>query len=475
MPLLSALESVNELRWDEPRRVHFVGIGGAGMRSLAKVLCEFGWDVSGSDINCDGLHAFKMQGIPIYQGHSSLVVTNELDLVIHSDAIAPENVELKWARENSTPVFRYAEFLGQMSRRCQTIAVAGTHGKSTTTAMAGNIFRAAGLDPTTIYGASLTDQQPGGRAGSTSQLLVEACEYQQNFLHLHPDVALLLGCQWDHVDCYASQSDVQQAFTEFVERVPAGGLVVANADCPTARFATNEAVARSVTFGLQPTADWRASNLQARHGYFHFSIFNKQTHLCDASLRIAGKHNLMNALAAAAVAAESGISAQAIREGLSSFQGLHRRLEVVGTHAGVTLLDDYGHHPTEVAATLSAVRAMYPNRRLWCIFQPHQGDRTAAMLEDFASSLQNSDKLCIADVFQARPNRRGPNATAADLATCCRALGADASEQHTLAGIVELLADTLQAGDVLLTIGAGNIRNVIHEWTDRVRRYRPTG
>ncbi len=474
MPLLSPSNSVNELRWDRPRRVHFVGIGGAGMRSLAKVLYEFDWDVSGSDISCDELHLPKTRGLTIYRGHSPLVVTDDIDLVIYSDAIRPNNVELVRARANDTPTLSYAEFLGQMSLRTKTIAVAGTHGKSTTTAMAAEIFRAGGLNPTTVYGASLTDEQPGGGAGSTSQLLVEACEYRRNFLHFSPDVALLLGCQWDHVDCYASQSEVQQAFTDFVERVPSHGLVVAHEDCPIIQLAKNGA-ARTVTFGTRPTTDWRAGNLHAHRGVYRFSIFNKQQHLCDVPLQVAGKHNLLNALAAAAMAAESGISSRAIREGLSSFPGLHRRLEWVGTHAGVTLLDDYGHHPTEVSATLSAVRAMYPNRRLWCIFQPHQGDRTAAMLEHFAGSLQNCDKRCIADVFQARPNATGRNATAADLATCCRAMGADVPEQHSLEEIVELLADTLQAGDVLLTIGAGNIRNVIHEWSDRVRRYRPTG
>lgn len=464
-----------DLRWDRPRRVHLVGIGGAGMRSLAKVLLEFGWEVSGSDVHNDGLDALQRRSVPIYQGHHALVVTSDIEVVIYSDAIGSTNVERQRAVENNAVVLSYAEFLGHMSRTCHTVAIAGTHGKSTTTAMTADIFRAAGQDPTTVLGATRPSGQPGGRAGSRSQLLVEACEYQRNFLHLNPDVAVLLGFEWDHVDCYPTPYDVEDAFANFVRRVPPDGLVVAPEACPAVAVARRQAGVRTVTFGLHATADWRASQLRKKRGRYRFNLSCRESHLTEISLQVAGRHNLMNALAAAAVAAESGISATAIRDGLSTFHGLRRRLELVGTQAGVTLIDDYGHHPSEVEATLTAVRAMYPNRRLWCIFQPHQGDRTAAMLEDFARSLQDADQLCIAEVFQARPSDGSRQATARDLATRCRALGADVARVHNNADIADLLTDALQPGDILLTIGAGNIRNVINEWIDRVRRHRATG
>ncbi len=446
------------------------------MRSLAHVLADFGWDVSGSDIHVDdGLRALQGRGVFLSVGHHAMCVTDDVEVVVHSDAVQPSNVELQRASEIDAAVYSYAEFLGHMSRHSRTVAVAGTHGKSTTTAMTTDVFRAAGHDPTTLFGATPLGGQSGGHAGRGSQMLVEACEYQRNFLHLRPETAVILGLQWDHVDCYATLHDVENAFAQFVGCVQPNGLVVVHEDCPTARFAKQQAKLKTVTFGLSSAADWRASNLKAIRGRYQFSIFHGDRLLADVALQVPGRHNLMNALAAAALAAENGVPAKAIQNGLSSFRGLYRRLELVGNHAGVTLIDDYGHHPTEVGVTLAAVREMYPRQRLWCIFQPHQGDRTAAMLEEFARSLQNADTVCIADVFQARPGGGTRHATAADLATRCRELGANVVKVHKAPEIVNLLTQGLQPGDVLLTMGAGNIRNVIDEWINRVRRYRATG
>lgn len=471
----STTDASIELRWNYPRRVHLVGVGGAGMQSLANVLVGFGWDVSGSDIRGDALRELQGRGVAIHTGHNALVVTDDIEVVIHSDAVGAANVELQRAAEIDAAVYSYAEFLGLMSRESRTVAVAGTHGKSTTTAMMADVFRAAGHDPTIVLGATHLDGQPCGHAGDCSRLLVEACEYQRNFLHLHPDVAVVLGVQWDHVDCFTTLQNVEDAFAQFVQCVRPNGLIVVNEACPTARFAKRQTMVKTVTFGQHGTADWRAANIRSSRGRYHFSIFNGDRLLVDVSPRVAGRHNLMNALATAAVAAESGIPADAIREGLSSFRGLRRRLELVGNHAGVTLIDDYGHHPTEVGVTLAAVGEMYPGQRLWCIFQPHQGDRTAAMLDEFARSLQLADRVCIADVFQARADAGSRRATAADLAACGRAMGANVVGVHKASEIVDLLTDALQPGDVLLTIGAGNIRNVINEWINRVRRYRATG
>jgi len=475
MQQCSSTESSIDLRWNLPRRVHLVGVGGTGMQSLANVLVEFGWDVSGSDIRGDSFGRLQGRGALLHTGHHALWVTDEIEIVVYSDAVHCSNVELQRAVETGAAVYSYAEFLGLMSRHSRTVAVAGTHGKSTTTAMLADVFRAAGHDPTIVFGATRLGGQSGGHAGECSQMLVEACEYQCNFLHFRPEMAVLLGLQWDHVDCFATPHDVENAFAQFIQCVRPNGLIVVNEDCPTARFAKRQTMTKTVTFGLSGTADWRAANLRSIQGRYHFSIFGEGRLLVDVSLQVAGRHNLMNALAAAALAAEDGIPAQAIRDGLASFRGLRRRLELVGNHVGVTLIDDYGHHPTEVGVTLEAVGAMYPGRRLWCIFQPHQGDRTAAMLEEFARSLQHADTVCIADVFQARPDAGARQATAADLAIRTRALGANVVGVHKIPEIVDLLTDELQPGDVLLTIGAGNIRNVIDEWINRVRQYRATG
>jgi UDP-N-acetylmuramate--alanine ligase len=340
------------------------------------------------------------------------------------------------------------------------LAIAGTHGKSTTTLMAARILIEAGLDPTVIAGAAPLRKGAGGRAGRGSIVLAEACEYRRNFLHLGPQAAAILNIEPDHFDCYRSFDELKQAFAQFAARLPSHGLLVAREDCAATELAARAASCPVQTFGLDRRADWRAASLRACRGRFSFRIVHRGEWIADVVLRVPGRHNLLNALAAAAISFAAGADGPAIERGLSRFAGVHRRLERVGRWNGAVLIDDFAHHPTEVAAALAAVRQMHPRRRLWCVFQPHQVSRTAHLLDEFAASLQNADKIMIADIFRARERPVPGEIAAADLADRARRLGGDVAAAHSLPEIVKHLSEQLAPDDVLITMGAGNIRNV---------------
>jgi UDP-N-acetylmuramate--alanine ligase len=274
-------------------------------------------------------------------------------------------------------------------------------------------------------------------------------------------VAVVLGIELDHVDCYQSLVDVEHAFAQFVERVPPAGLVLANADCPTTVSAVRQAKCRRATFGFDAQADWQAAGLKVQRGRYRFTVKHRKRELTNVTLCVPGRHNVLNALAAAALASEVGCRGKEIGEALSAFAGIERRLETLGVWNDVTFVDDYAHHPTEVSASLVAVRKMYPDRRLVCVFQPHQTGRTQRLLDELASSLHNADKVYVADIFPARESAlRVPEITAADLARQVRQRGIDVGKCHGTEEIIQQLSSELSSGDVLVTMGAGDIRKV---------------
>ncbi|MBX3412065.1 MAG: UDP-N-acetylmuramate--L-alanine ligase [Pirellulales bacterium] len=440
-------------------RAHLVGVAGAGMRSLARLLVEAGWDVTGSD-QC-------------LAGHHASAVRPTLDLVVHSAAIAPDNVELQRARELHVPTLGYAETLRLLTYGRTTLAVAGTHGKSTTTAMLVEILGASGLDPSHIFGAArLASDAPGGHCGEDPVFVVEACEYRRHFLQLSPQLAVITGVDADHFDCYPQLDALEEAFAEFADRVPADGVIVRRAECKVAGRATADLAARVVTFGGVVGADWRAVPLEQDRGRYTFRIERAGRSFVECRLLVPGRHNMFNALAAAALAAEFGVPAEAIVAGLSHFRGLTRRLETLAVDSGLHHLDDYAHHPTEVAATLAAIREMYSDSRVWCVFQPHQISRTEHLLDELAVSLQNADKVIVADVFAAREPSTEARSLAVALAELTSRLGAAIVPLHDTDEIAAHLASELQPGDVLATLGAGDIRKVHDGVLDRVRGVR---
>ncbi len=431
------------------------------MRALADVLLAGGWQLSGSDLQPECVQRMADAGVRLHPGHAAEHVPPETELVVYSDAVTVDNPELRRAGELGVEMCSYFEMLGRLAADRQTLAVAGTHGKSTTTAMAAHLLSAAGRDPTVLCGATPLGQSSGGRAGRSDLLLVEACEYRANFLRLRPQQAVILGIEPDHFDYYASTAQLHRAFARFAGSVPKDGLVLVRHDCTAARQTTAALPCRVTTFGTAPAADWSARGLTHWRGRYAFEIRRLGRPMCTVRLQVPGRHNVLNALAAAALAWENGVSSQRIATALGRFRGLHRRMELLGSLQGVLLVDDYAHHPTEVAAALHTVRRMAPGRRLWCVFQPHQASRTERLLDELAKSLHNADKVLITEIFRAREGRRHPGeVTAEDLARQVRSGGVEVAAVHATEDIVRLLQTHLDAGDVLITIGAGNVDRI---------------
>jgi UDP-N-acetylmuramate--alanine ligase len=443
-----------------PRRAHLVGIAGCGMRAMADVLLGWGWQLSGSDWRIESLPSLAASGVSLFAGHNAQNLPAETDLVIHSDAVPRNNPELLRAADLGIPTASYFQTIGRWTNFFPTSAIAGTHGKSSVTAMAAHILVEAGLDPTVIYGATPLGKTSGGRAGQSPQspMLVEACEYRANFLHLRPQKAVILGIEPDHFDCYDTLEAVEEAFAKLAVLVPRDGLMLARHDCPSTRRATAGLQCRLETFGFACDADWSAAHLKSHLGRYHFAVLHHNEQVCEVQLEVPGRHNVLNALAAVALALHHGVEPERASHGLASFRGLERRLEASGTWRGIHRIDDYAHHPTEVHAALAAVREAYPQRRVVCVFQPHQVSRTTRLLDELAESLQNADKVLVADIFRAREGSYRPGEiTAADLAARTKAGGVDVLPGHSPEEIVKTLETHLASNDVLVILGAGDV------------------
>jgi UDP-N-acetylmuramate--alanine ligase len=473
MPHTATLETRHDAAWDiaTPARAHFVGIAGSGMRSLADVLDAAGWQIGGSDLE-------ETTGGPFLarRGHDAESIDPALDLVVYSNAVPPDNPELSRARQLGIPTFSYPQMLGRLMRPRRGVAIAGTHGKSTATAMAGEIFTAGGLDPTVVVGAAPIGRHSGGRYGQGRWMLAEACEYRAGFHHLAPELAAILNIEPDHFDCFAEPAELQDAFARFARSVSPDGLVLARDDCAATRRACAELSCRTETFGVTPDATWQAAELRERHGYYAFELRCRGRAVCEVKLPVPGRHNVLNALAAAALASHGGANGAAIRAGLEGFAGLRRRLQLLGEVQGVALVDDYAHHPTEVAAALDTLRQMYANRRLWCVFQPHQVSRLAHLLDEFARSLQNADKVILADVYRARERMpQGDEINSGHLSARVARQGGDVVQLASAVEIRDHLIRSLRRGDVLVTMGAGDIGRVAYELGQGLRTFRQAG
>ena len=438
------------------------------MRSLAQVLLEEGCQVSGSDTAASATVSLASLGLKLHTAHAAENVPPEAELVVFSDAVPADNVERRRAAELSIPTLSYFQMLGRLMQRRQGVAVAGTHGKSTTTALLGHLLVLDGQDPTVVYGAASLGQTSGGRAGRGPRMVVEACEYRANFLHLRPQQAAILNVEPDHFDFYRTPAQLHAAFASFAALIPPDGLLLLPYGLPVGEEIARGISCRRQTFGTDPRADWSVRFLESVQGCPRLELSQRGTPLLEVALQLPGRHNGLNALAAAALAWESGVSAATLATGLACFAGLQRRLERRGNCRGVVVLDDYAHHPTEIAAALEAVRAMEPGRRLWCVFQPHQASRTAELLDELAASLENADKVVVAEIFRARelPPSEG-EVTAADLVARLRARGRWVAEGPSAEAIVRQLQTCLEPGDVVITMGAGDIRKVSDEFLDR--------
>jgi UDP-N-acetylmuramate--alanine ligase len=441
------------------RKIHFVGIGGCGMCGLAEFVLMEGGDVSGSDRKeSAATERLQRLGARVYVGHDRAHVPAGAERVVSSAAVPPDNPELSEARSRGIPVEKYARFLGRLMELRRGIAVAGTHGKSTTTAMTGFVLREAGLDPSFVIGADVPQLGGASHVGTGPHLVVEACEYDRSFLALAPQAACILNVEEDHLDYYRDLAEIREAFADFASCVsPEGRLVVSGTDLAFPRLAES-ARAAVETFGLGGRWNWRAENLEADRGRFAFDVYRGGDLYGSVRLRIPGQHHVLNALASIALCHWAGAPAASVVEALGAFEGARRRTEVLGEAAGVTVVDDYAHHPTEILATLRAVRQRFEPKRLWVVFQPHQHSRTRFLLKDFARALVLADKVIVPDIYFVRDSENERQAVRSqDLVGEIQGLGADAFYMESFDSIRRYLVESLAAGDVLMVMGAGDV------------------
>ena len=443
-------------------RIHMVGIGGAGMGGIAEVLQNLGYQVSGSDMRQSAMtRRLEGLGVRIAIGHDAHNVES-CDVVVVSSAVEAENPEVMAARQHRIPVVRRAEMLAELMRFRYGIAVAGTHGKTTTTSLIASLLAEAGADPTFVIGGKLNSAGTNARLGEGDYLVAEADESDASFLHLQPMIAVVTNIDADHMGTYAGDfGRLRQAFLEFLHQLPFYGLAIMCADDPVIAGLLADVPRPVLTYGFSERADIRATDVTHAGRMTRFTAWCHGDHKIEISLNLAGRHNVLNALAAIAVAHELEVPDEAIRRGLEGFQGIGRRFQIYGdihTTAGeVLMIDDYGHHPREVAATVQAIRDGWPGRRLLVAFQPHRYSRTRDLFEDFVKVLSEVDVLVLLEVYAA-----GEAAIAgADGRALCRAIRArgqvDPVFVETAIELPNVLPALLRDGDILLTLGAGDI------------------
>ena len=393
-----------KIDFNHPCHVHFIGIGGISMSGLAEILMKEGFTVSGSDNKESSLtDHLTDKGAVIFYGQKASNIIDGINVVVYTAAIHEDNEEFMEAKRQGLPMLSRAELLGQLMTNYDTpIAVSGTHGKTTTTSMLSHIFLAGDMDPTISVGGILKAIHGNIRVGSSGLFVTEACEYTNSFLHFFPKISVILNIDADHLDFFKDLDDIRHSFRLFAELLPEDGTLVINGDIENLSYITDGLACRVVTFGREASLDYSASDIQYdEQGNASFDLIRHGIPSGHVTLSVGGEHNVYNALSAIAVADLLGVSAETIQEGLLSFHGTDRRFEYKGEFNGITVIDDYAHHPTEIEATLKSA-AHYPHRELWCIFQPHTYTRTKALFDEFAQALSHTDHLILADIYAAR-------------------------------------------------------------------------
>lgn len=441
------------------RTIHFIGIGGAGMSAIAKVLLEAGNTITGSDLKRSETTARLAQmGATIHIGHRAKNL-NHPDLVVVSSAIPNTNVELLAAREAGIPVVQRGEMLAELMRNRKGIAIAGAHGKTTTTSMISLVLEKAQLDPTVLIGGELNDIGGNAKLGCGEYLVAEADESDGSFLRLRPQIAVITNVEDDHLDYYGSVDRIVEAFTTFANQVPESGLAVLCADNANAARIAATCNRRCVTYGLTVPANYEARSIEHHALESSFEVWERGSYLGPLTLSVPGKHNIVNALATVAVAREVGVDFSVVQEALAGFHGVHRRFELLGQVGGIYVVDDYGHHPTEIRATLSAAKLGH-FARIICVFQPHRYTRTKFLHKEFGTAFAAADELIITDIY---PAGEAPIAgVSAKLIVDAVAAQAGPCPVYIpeLKDVVPYLLGRVRPGDLVLTIGAGNVWTV---------------
>lgn len=435
-------------------RIHFVGVGGVGMSGIAEVLNNLGYRVSGSDAKASEVtRRLSAAGVRVRVGHAAAHAKGA-EVVVVSSAVSADNPEVAWARRAGVPVVLRAQMLAELGRMKSTITIAGSHGKTTTTSLTAMALSAAGAAPTMIIGGRLKNIGSNARLGLGDYLVAEADESDGSFLHLTPLVAVVTNVDDDHMDHYKTMDALKSAFVAHLERLPFYGAAILCADDPTLMSLRPRVTRRVITYGFSPKADWRAANLRLGPDGSSCDVYRGGRKAVALRLGVPGKHNVSNALAALAAGAYLGLDLKRLAKGLADFRGVGRRLDRLGSAGGVDFVDDYGHHPTEIRATLSAVR-LWKSRRLVVVFQPHRYSRTKLLAKQFGPALKGADQAYVMDVYAAgeKPIAGVSSKLIVDAA---RRAGVDCAP---FPGVPEL-AKQLKPGDVVLTLGAGDVWKV---------------
>lgn len=450
-----------KIDFNHPCHVHFIGIGGISMSGLAEILMKEGFTVSGSDNKESSLtDHLTDKGAVIFYGQKASNIIDGINVVVYTAAIHENNEEFMEAKRQGLPMLSRAELLGQLMTNYDTpIAVSGTHGKTTTTSMLSHIFLAGDMDPTISVGGILKAIHGNIRVGSSGLFVTEACEYTNSFLHFFPKISVILNIDADHLDFFKDLDDIRHSFRLFAELLPEDGTLVINGDIENLSYITDGLACRVVTFGREASLDYSASDIQYdEQGNASFDLIRHGIPSGHVTLSVGGEHNVYNALSAIAVADLLGVSAETIQEGLLSFHGTDRRFEYKGEFNGITVIDDYAHHPTEIEATLKSA-AHHPHRELWCIFQPHTYTRTKALFDEFAQALSHTDHLILADIYAARETDT-LGISSEQLARAAASYGCDAIYLPSFDEIEKYVRDHCQSGDLLITMGAGDVVNI---------------
>jgi len=442
-----------------PAKLHFVGVGGIGMSGIAEVLLNLGYEVSGSDLKeSDTTRRLAALGGRMWRGHAREHV-EAVDVVVTSSAVRRDNPEVVEARARKIPVIPRAEMLAELMRLKYGVAIAGSHGKTTTTSLAAHLLAHAGMDPTAVVGGKVNAFGSNAKLGKGDYMVVEADESDGSFLHIPPTIAVVTNVDPEHLDHWKTPEALRQGFVAFVNRVPFYGLAILCIDHPGVQSLIPDVEKRFVTYGEAPQADYRAARIDVTGGKVSFDAFRRDEPLGRFTLSMVGRHNALNALAVVALSDEMGIPHDVTRAALASFEGVQRRFTVRGEAGGVTVVDDYGHHPAEVKATLRGAREAF-DRRVVCVFQPHRYSRTRDLLAEFATAFNDADALVLSEIYAAGEEPL-PGVSGEALAEAIRSHGhKDVTFVPDRARLAAAARERVRAGDLVLTLGAGDVTQV---------------
>ena len=450
-----------DIHFDKPIWVHFIGIGGISMSGLAEILHERGFKISGSDMKASPLtEHLQSLGISVALPQSRENIAQGIELCVYTAAISEENPELLEAKRQNVPTMTRAELLGRIMKNYkEAINVSGTHGKTTTTSMIGEILMEAQMDPTITVGGMMKDIGGNLRVGKSDVFLAEACEYTNSFLSFFPTIEVVLNIEEDHLDFFKDINDIRSSFRKFIEKLPENGILIFNKDIPHEEYFLQNLPGRKIiTFGHND-ADYTANFISYDH-YARptYTLFEKGEDRGKVTLGVTGEHNIYHSLSAIAVARAIGIPFDTIKKGLLEFSGTDRRFQLKGKVNGFTIIDDYAHHPQEIAATIATAKK-YPHKKLWVAFQPHTYSRTVALMDDFAGALSQADEIILADIYAAR-EQNTVGVSSDDLRKLMLSQNTNVYYIPDFPSIEEFILSHLEEGDLLITMGAGNIVDV---------------